>query len=156
MFKKKLLPKDKVFTVDEVLMKTESFCAYRERCPKEVRARIAELGMRGNDAEQIYQSLEADGYFKESRFATAYAGGKFRMNHWGKIRIKMELRMRDIDPNIIEEALDSIDEETYLETLDLLIAKKKEHYKNDEQPRLKAAAALIRVGFEPDLVFGRL
>ncbi len=153
MFKKKLLPKDKVFTVDEVLVKTESFCAYRERCPKEVRARIAELGIRGTEAEQIYRSLEEDGYVNETRFALAYAGGKFRMNHWGKVRIRIELRMRHIDHSIIEEALDSIDEETYLETLEQLVVKKKEHYKADEHPNMKAAAALIRSGFEPNLVF---
>ena len=34
-------------TVDEAIGKLENFCAYRERCPKEVRSRLTELGLRG-------------------------------------------------------------------------------------------------------------
>ena len=105
---------DKPLTPDEVLIKLEHFCAYRERCPKEVRSKLAELGMKGADAEQIFSVLEEDGYFNEARFALAYAGGKFRINHWGRVRIRLELRMRDIAPTVVREALDAIDEAVYL------------------------------------------
>ena len=66
---------DKPLTPDEALAKLEHFCAYRERCPKEVRAKLAELGVSGQDAVQIFEVLEGDGFFNEARFAMAYAGG---------------------------------------------------------------------------------
>jgi len=144
---------EKPLTPDAALARMEHFCAYRERCPKEVRAKLAELGMRGADAEQIFLALREDGFFDEERFATAYAGGKFRVNHWGRVRIRQELRMRDIAPAIIQKALDSIDEAAYLELLEQLMDKKRRQYEKDGQSREKMAAALIRAGFEQELVF---
>lgn len=141
-------------TPDEALAKMEHFCAYRERCPKEVRTKLAALGMRGQAAEQIYQVLEEDGFFNEERFAMAFAGGKFRVNHWGRVRIRMELRMRNIASHLIEQALASIEEEAYMDLLKQLIEKKKAFYQGQEQARDKTIAALLRAGFEPELVFG--
>ena len=140
-------------TTDEVLLKLENFCAYRERCPKEVRARLHELGMRGAEAEQIFEVLREDGFFDEQRFAEAYAGGKFRVNHWGRVRIRQELRMRDIAPEMIRQALASIEEDQYLQMLQELLEKKRQHYAGDDHAREKTAASLIRNGFESELVF---
>ncbi|WP_416171405.1 RecX family transcriptional regulator [Algoriphagus boritolerans] len=36
----------------------------------------------------------------EERFARAFARGKFRIKHWGKIRITRELKMREISPGV--------------------------------------------------------
>jgi regulatory protein len=144
---------DTPLTPDEALAKLEHFCAYRERCPKEVRAKLADLGMRGAEAEQIFTVLQDDGFFNEERFALAFAGGKFRINHWGRVRIRLELRMREIAPHLIQQALDSIGEEEYAGLLKQLLAKKRRQYENDDQAREKTAAALIRAGFEPELVF---
>jgi regulatory protein len=143
-------------TPDEVLLKMEHFCAYRERCPKEVRARLAELGMRGEDAGQIFEVLRADGFFDEERFALAFAGGKFRGNYWGRVRIRGELKMRDIAPEVVARALDSIAEEDYLAVLKKLLDKKRQQYEGDDHAREKSAASLIRAGFEPELVFKHL
>lgn len=144
---------DKPLTPDEALAKLEHFCAYRERCPKEVRTKLAELGMRGRVAEEIFQVLQGDGFFNEERFAIAFAGGKFRMNHWGRVRIRMELRMREIAPILIQQALDSIDEAEYTRLLKQLLEKKRRQYETGDQAREKTAASLIRSGFEPELVF---
>lgn len=144
---------DKPLTTDEALAKLEHFCAYRERCPKEVRTKLAELGVTGKDAAQIFEVLQEDGFFNEARFAMAYAGGKFRINHWGRIRIRQELKMRDIAPDLVQQALDSIDETEYLKLLKQLLEKKRSQYKDDDRAREKTAASLIRSGFEPELVF---
>lgn len=146
---------EKNLTPDEILAKLEYFCAYQERCPQEVRRKLTELGAEGAIAEQIYSVLENDGFFNEARFAEAYAGGKFRVNQWGRVRIRLELRRRDISPAIIRQALENIGEETYLNTLQNLIAKKREQWPtaNDYASKAKTAAALIRAGYEPELVF---
>ena len=114
---------------------------------------MAELGVGGKDAAQIFEVLQEDGFFNEARFAMAYAGGKFRINHWGRIRIRQELKMRDIAPDLIQQALDSIDEAEYLKLLQQLLEKKRSQYKDDDRAREKTAASLIRSGFEPELVF---
>ncbi len=140
-------------TPDEALAKLEYFCAYRERCSKEVYLRMAELGMRGADAEHIFEVLQQDGFVDDARFAIAYAGGKFRMNHWGRVRIRIELRMRNIEPALIQQALDAIDPAEYAVVLQELLVKKKAYYAGDASARDKSAAALLRAGFESELVF---
>lgn len=143
----------RALSVDEALLKMENFCAYRERCPKEVRDKILALGLKGGDAEQVYLSLEADRFFDEKRFALAFAGGKFRYNQWGKVRIRQELKLREIDSDLIREALDSIEEADYEETLRNLISRRMDRYSGDENARDKTIAALVRAGYELGLVF---
>ncbi len=145
--------KNTPLTPDEALQKMERFCAYRERCPKEVRSKLAEFGLSRADAEQIYQVLEEDKFFNEARFAMAFAGGKFRYNYWGRVRIRQELKMRSISPELIAQALDSIDQEEYEALIHKLLDKKREQYAGDDNAREKTAASLIRAGFEMDLVF---
>jgi regulatory protein len=143
----------KPLSPDEALQKLERFCAYRERCPKEVRSKLAECGLSRADAEQIYEVLREDRFFDEERFALAYAGGKFRSNQWGRVRIRQELKMRNIAPEFIARALDSINESEYETLLRKLLDKKRQQYAGDENAREKAAASLIRAGFEMELVF---
>ena len=146
---------EQALTPDEALARLEAFCAYRERCPQEVRRKMQELGVEGEIGAQIYQVLETDGFFNEARFATAFAGGKFRINQWGRVRIRLELQRRQIAPAIIRDAIGSIDEAEYLDTLQQLIGKKRRQLGGAPNPaiRAKIAAAIIRAGFEPELVF---
>ncbi|MCB0525792.1 MAG: regulatory protein RecX [Saprospiraceae bacterium] len=152
--KKGLVPQK--LTPDQLLIRLQQYCAYRERCPKEIRSKLKDLGADTEIARQIMQVLEGDNFFNEKRFALAYAGGKFRVNNWGKVRIRLELKMREIDPDLIEEALDSIEMEDYEATLSKLIERKLSQYANDPKAREKSAASLIRAGFEPALVFKML
>jgi regulatory protein len=140
-------------TPDEALQKMERFCAYRERCPKEVRSKLAECGLSPADAEQIYQVLQDDKFFNEERFAMAFAGGKFRYNYWGRVRIRQELKMRGIQPTLISQALESIDPDEYEALIQKLLDKKREQFAQDDKAREKTAASLIRAGFEMELVF---
>lgn len=143
-------------TPDEALVRLENFCAYRERCPREVRRKMTELNLEGETAEQVWQVLVGDGYVDEERFALAFAGGKFRTNHWGRVRIRLELQQRAIPPHLIQRGLEAIDEAEYLAVLQELLTKKYKQYRSDPNARAKVATSLIRAGFEPELVFQQL
>ncbi|MBN8680331.1 MAG: RecX family transcriptional regulator [Chitinophagales bacterium] len=140
-------------TPDQALQKMERFCAYRERCPKEVRSKLKEMGLSRADSEQIYQVLQEDNFFNEERFAMAYAGGKFRSNQWGRVRIRQELKMRSIAPEYIAKALDAIPEEEYEALVRKLMDRKMQQYEGDDNARDKTIASLSRAGFELDLLF---
>lgn len=140
-------------TPDQALQKMERFCAYRERCPKEVRSKLKEMGLSRADSEQIYQVLQEDNFFNEERFALAYAGGKFRSNQWGRVRIRQELKMRSIAPEYIAKALDAIPEEEYEALVRKLMERKMQQYEGDNNARDKTIASLSRAGFELDLLF---
>lgn len=146
-------------TPDEALAKLEHFCAFRERSPKEVREKLASLHLDAGVAEKIYALLEAEKFFNEARYAESYARGKFRTNHWGRVRIRLELQRQAIAPACIEQALDAaIAPDEYERLLRQLLDRKRHDLerRGDEHARQKAAAALIRAGFEPELVFSYL
>jgi regulatory protein len=144
---------EQALSPDEILSRMQHFCAYRERCPKEVQQKLRELGARGETADLIYQSLQEDAFFQEDRFAIAFAGGKFRINRWGKVRIRQELLARGISDTPISEALSEISDQDYLATLSQLIAKKQAEYADSDNTRDKVIAALVRKGFELELIF---
>ncbi|MEZ4941045.1 MAG: regulatory protein RecX [Saprospiraceae bacterium] len=145
----------KALTPDEALVKMENYCAYRERCWQEVDQKMKTLGVSAEIAGEIRHALQEQGYVDDARFARAFAGGKFRVNRWGRVRIRLELQRRRITSGLIESALEDIDEQEYRSVLQERLVKKLEQYQAaaDSQGRTKAAAALIRSGFEPELVF---
>ena len=91
--------------MDEALQKLRNFCAYQERCHKEVVQKLGEMGMIDAAVNQIVVSLISDNFLNEERFAFSYARGKFSQKHYGKIRIQRELKLRDIHPKLIQRCL---------------------------------------------------
>jgi regulatory protein len=152
------MEKKKKYLSDEVaLSKMQSYCAYQERCHVEVATKLRDLGVYGDRADVIIAKLIEDNFLNEERFAVSFARGKFRMKKWGKIRIKQELKMRQIPDYSIKKAMQAIDTEGgYLEVLKNMLISKLEEYIGDEQPQQKAANYALRKGFEGDLVWETL
>ncbi|RAJ10449.1 regulatory protein [Chitinophaga skermanii] len=133
--------------------KLKHFCAYQERCHKEVRDKCYELGVHRDEAEQMIVLLVEENYLNEERFAKAFAGGKFRMKHWGRNRITMELKRRDISAYCIKVAMKEIDADDYYKAL-LKEAGKKYHSLEKiqgYQRTYKTMQYLMQRGFEQDL-----
>lgn len=142
----------------DALAKLQSFCAYQERCHQEVRAKLLDLGIYGDDLEEIIASLIQDNFLNEGRFACFFARGKFRMKQWGRNRIGKELRMRGISAYCIGKAMEEINDEEYLKTLHEVLAKRagQLNREDDFAKRNKLAKYAIQRGFEPELVWEAL
>jgi regulatory protein len=142
-------------TSPEVLKrKIEHYCAYQERCQQEVRNKLYELGGYTSDIEQIITQLIEANFLNEERFAIAYAGGKFRIKQWGKVKIIKELKFRKISPYCIKKAIQQIDDDSYVKTLLAIIIKKNKHYlKLSSAEKYKLANFAISKGFESRLVW---
>lgn len=140
---------------DIALQKLMRYCAYQERCHQEVRTKLIELKIYGDDLEEIISDLISENFLNEERFAIAYAGGKFRIKNWGKVRIRQELKKRRISDYCIKKAMKAIDEEGYIERLYKVIEKKIPTETETNQFKLKGRLAkhAIRKGYEPHLVW---
>lgn len=143
-------------TPDEILSRMERFCAWQERAPAEVYKKLNELGAGEEVAGMILQILRNDGYFDEQRFATSYARGKLRINNWGKIKIRLALQAKGINPQAVSTALSNLDQLEYIEILSAVISKKKALYNESADSKRKTIEAALRMGFEPDLVFSEI
>jgi len=136
----------------------ESWCAYQERSHLQVRRKLIQFGIDGNEAEELIASLITDGFLNEHRFAKAYAGGKFRMKKWGKARIERELRQQGVGQRCIADGLKEIDAADYRKTLRILLDKKLSQLKGDSEAvrKNKVARFAIGKGYESDLVWRML
>jgi regulatory protein len=112
------------YTVEEALQKLRNYCAYQERCHKEVVQKLRDMGMIEAAIDQIVVSLITDNYLNEERFAFSYARGKFSQKQFGKIRIHRELKLRNIHATLIKKALEAIDKQEYELTFEILANKK--------------------------------
>jgi regulatory protein len=138
-----------------VLQRIAGFCAYQERTHAEVRSRLWEWGVYEDETEEMIVYLIENNYLNEERFAKAYAGGKFRMKQWGRIRIKHELKYKGLSDYCIKVGLAEIDEEDYLNTIRKMIHRKadKDDFENPYLKKHKLARYIIGKGFEQNLVW---
>lgn len=155
-FPKKL----KFYTKEQAFLKAQKYCAYQERCQQEVINKLYEWHLHENDAGEITASLIEQDFINEERFAKLFAGGKFRIKKWGRIKIKNELKKKEVSDYCIGKGLSEIDERDYLQTLKSLISKKEQQlkFKNAEQFEMNSLLAdyLIGKGYEADLVWETL
>ncbi|WP_299523285.1 regulatory protein RecX [uncultured Lutibacter sp.] len=145
----------KSYTVDEATKALEHFCAYQERCHKEVEQKLYDLKMIPEAKELIILHLLQHNFLNEERFSKTFARGKFSIKKWGKIKIVNELKFKNISSYNIKSALAEINDEDYLITLQKIAEKKFQLIKepNSFKKKNKLSNFLISKGFETNLVY---
>lgn len=145
----------KTYTVNEATKVLENYCAYQERCHKEVEQKLYDLNMVPEAKEHIILHLLQHNFLNEERYAKSFARGKFSIKKWGRIKISNQLKFKGISDYNIKSGLKEIDENQYLTTITTIAEKKIPHIKetNLYKKRSKLASFLISKGYESDLVF---
>ena len=148
-------PEKKYISKEEALHKLQRYCAYQDRCHQEVRTKLLNLGIYGDDLEEIMAELIKENFLNEERFARSFARGKFRIKKWGRNRIKQELKMRNISGYCLRKAMTEIEEVDYLKTLKEVLKKKDGLLK--EKDNFKRKNRLVKYGisrgFENKLIW---
>jgi regulatory protein len=141
--------------LESTLAAIKNYCAYQERCHSEVRSKLISLACYGEDLEEAIGILIEENYLNEERFATTYAGSKFRLQSWGKIKIKQQLKAKQVSDYCIRKAMASIDEAAYEEKLYHLMQKKIDSLSaesNQWKKKQKVFNYLLQKGFEQDII----
>ena len=149
----------KSYTVDEAKARMERYCAYQERCHKEVHRKLKEIRMIPEAIDQIIHHLIKHNYLNETRFSKAFARGKFAHKSWGKNRIVRELKLRDISAFNIKIALQEIPEDKYLSTFEALVEKRLKQLSSErsiQKKKKKLADYLFYRGWEPNLIWEKV
>ncbi|WP_108867638.1 regulatory protein RecX [Aquimarina aquimarini] len=145
----------KSVTVAEATHKMERYCAYQERCHKDIEDKLRTMKLIPEAKEKIILHLLEHNFLNEERFAKSFARGKFNIKKWGKQRITRELKLRKISPYNIKTALKEIAEEDYFITFHELAEKKynsiSEQDKNKKYKKL--VDYLLYRGWETNLVY---
>jgi regulatory protein len=145
----------KRLTPAEALAKITRYCAYQERSHHETRQKLFDFGLYPSEVEELLAQLIQLGFLNEERFAKAFAGGKFRMKQWGRVKIQHELQAQGLTKNCIQRGLSEIDAADYRKTLQQLLRKKLAtiNEPNAFKKRDKVARFAIGKGYEPELVW---
>ena len=148
-------PEQKSYTVKEATLKLMQYCAYRDRSHKEVEEKLGEMRMIPAACEQIIVQLMHENFLNEERFARSFVRGKFRIKKWGRIKIKQELKFREISSPLIKIALTEINEKEYFKILTILAEKKNALLKEKDpiRKRKKLANYLLQKGYEAPLIY---
>jgi regulatory protein len=140
---------------EQALQKARHYCGYQERCHSEVQEKLYSFGLRKPQVEAAIAALIEENYLNEERFAVQFAGGHFRLKHWGKVRIRYQLKQKRVSDYCIKVALAGIDEEDYGQTLSRLATKKWEELAKETNPLIrkrKWQEYLLQKGFESDRI----
>lgn len=150
------MPYKKSLTREQALQKLKHYCAYQDRCHQDVKEKLYSLGVWKRDQDEIMATLIEENYLNEERFAVAFAGGKFRIKGWGRVKIKYELKQKQVSDYCIKKALKQIDEDEYQTQLQKTAVDKYNALKGEQYliRKKKTMDYLIAKGFESQLVNG--
>lgn len=147
--------KYKYISKEDALGRLQQYCAYQDRCHQEVRTKLIEIGCYSDDLEEVMCDLIAENFLNEERFARSYVRGKFNLKKWGKVKIRKELKLRNISAYCLRKAFEEINEEDYQSTIYELLNKKARlvKAKNQYDKNNKLANYMIQKGYEVGLIW---
>ena len=141
-------------TTDEILYKLAARCSVSEQCLSDVESKLTKYDLTEEERTRILRHLIEEKYIDDRRYAEAYVRDKYRFNKWGRIKIAQGLRMKDIDNETINAALESIDEKEYLSILQDLIKSKRRSTKGKNSYEINGK--LIRFATSRGFEFGAI
>ena len=149
---------ENALTTSELQKKLEYYCAYQERCHQEVVQKLWSLGISGSQQDELLVHLITHNFLNEERFAQTFVLSKFHQKKWGKIRLKNELKQRQLNERLIKQALNIIPDEEYETTFQQLAEKTWETLGGTHtlQKQKKFCDSLLRKGWESDRVYAIL
>jgi regulatory protein len=138
----------------EAYQKMAQLCSRSEKCSVDIRRKMVAYDLVNEVVEEIIEKLRKEKFLDDERFVKAYVSDKFKLNKWGKIKMRHYLKLKGLSDNTIELGLDSIDDEKYKAALIKTMKDKAQKIK--DKTKLEKMGQIIRFtqsrGFEPELI----
>lgn len=148
------MERKKSHTFEEIRQRMMKYCIYQERCHQEVEQRMGNFLLVPEAREEILLYLIQGNYLNEERFVRSYIRGKFYLKHWGRMKIKSQLKFKSISEKLINKSMDEIDDDDYEKTIKKLFSI---HYLGlkpmpEYQKNMRSIRYLVSKGYEYELV----
>lgn len=140
-----------IYTVTEAIEKLKKFCAYQERSQFEVKQKLRQHGVSGEEADFVISELITENFLNEERYARAYSRGKFNIKRWGKKKIVSGLRQKGVSESCIRIGLTEIPEAKYQAVIKAEVAKLIDGSESASEKQ-RAVRKLMAKGFETPLI----
>ena len=134
--------------------KMARLCSRSEQCSADIRKKIIAFELVSEVVDEIIEKLKAEKYLNDERYIKAYVADKFRINKWGRIKMRHYLKMKGLPETLVQNELDKIDEEKYKAVLIKTMKAKAKTVK--KKNKFEKMGQIIRFaqtrGFEPELI----
>ena len=147
------------FNQDEMIIieKIQSYCLYQDRCVKEVKNKLYSFKVSSQLVENIVEYLIDNDYLNEERYTKMFIQGKLRIKKWGRIKLKYELRSKGIDIKIINEHINQINEEDYINYFNEFSTSKIKFLKGTKDQKKRSFINYFTYrGWENNLIYQKL
>lgn len=136
---------------EKVLPYLQNLCAKREYCRSEI-LKKAETALEGDRqaAQEMLDSLVADRFVDDSRYAAAFARERSSLTGWGPDKIRYSLLMKGITKADIAAALEEVDPEAAGARMEKLISAKCKTLQGDPFIKFKLIKYALSRGYRYD------
>lgn len=143
------MPQKKFYTLTQALEYAKDYCAKEEHCQSDVKKKLRSYGVSDEETDICLAELISEGFINEQRYADLFAVSKFHQNNWGRNKIAMHLKAKEISRPCIRKALDKIDMVEYFDVINRLFEKRMPNGKSEANPleRKKTISFLLGRGF---------
>jgi regulatory protein len=130
------------------------YCARSEHCTKDVVTKLKSWEVDEEEIEGILEQLRKENFLNDARYAKAYVNDKWKLDHWGKRKIRHQLFLKNIDDALFQPPLDAIDEEEYRAELAAQLSRKEKELEDNEKNQVinKLFNFAVSRGFEEELI----
>lgn len=137
----------------KVLNRLRGLCSRREYCVEDVLKKATD-GLEGDRAaaQEVVDVLVKEKYVDDLRYASAYARDKAAIQGWGEVKIRYMLSAKGVPRDVIDKALQEIDQNKADSRLEKLLQNKFKSLKDDPQCRLKLLRFALGRGYSYDEV----
>ena len=143
------LHKIRVFQYPHALNHAVSMLAKRPCSKYEIRTRLIRKHFSEDVADLVIYKLEKENLLNDKEFCDQWIRSR-TSRRYGPVRIRMELKMKGIEDNDINDGLNNLDSDEELQNACILANKYWSHMKPDEdirKKRQKIITALVRKGY---------
>ena len=137
--------------MEKVLPYLQNLCAKREYCRSEI-LKKAETALEGDRqaAQEMLDSLVADRFVDDARYAAAFARERSSLTGWGPDKIRYSLLMKGISKADIAAALEEVDPEAAGARMEKLITAKCKSLQGDPFIKFKLIKYTLSRGYRYD------
>ena len=135
----------------KVLDRLRGLCSRREYCYADVFKKAKDaLDGDAQAAKEVADVLVEDKYVDDLRYASAFARDKSAIQGWGEVKIRYMLSAKGVSRDVIDKALEEIDQDKADSRLEKLLQNKFKSLKDDPQCRLKLLRFALGRGYSYD------
>ena len=131
------------------------YCSGAERCTQDVVKKLVTWEAPEDEYEVILETLRKEKFLDDTRYAHSFVADKWRLDQWGKVKIRNGLFQKGISETLIQNAIDTIDQDGYVAVLHNLLEKKRVSIKKEAMTSQKKKLLSFGAsrGFEEELIW---